>query len=84
MSIDTLPINNESTLDEIKENQRRESTRKTPSFRTITIKVIVPGRAKHHSISDMELMLVSLRNAMSVCAIYTNKVERALQKCHPD
>jgi len=80
VSIDTLPINNGSILDETRENPGRGPTQKTPSFRAITIKVIVPRRGTHHSISDLELMLVSLRNAISVCSIYTNKVERSLQK----
>lgn len=84
MSIDTLPIENGSILNETSENPRRESKRKTPSFRTITIKVIVPRRGRHHSISDLDLMLASLRNAISVCSIYASKVERSLEKHSAD
>ena len=50
------------------------------SGRVHSLKVILPKKLSNHSNSDLKLMLVSLKNAMTTSTVHISRIEKELRK----
>jgi len=61
-----------------KEEERAESVDRFA--RTLTLKVVVPRRLKSVPTNSLKLMLVTIKNAISVAMVYMYRIEKELKK----
>lgn len=51
-----------------------------PNGRKLRLSIIVPRNLKSNSSTDLKIMLISLKNAISVCSGYSSAIEKELKK----
>lgn len=75
-------LNHTTVRENLIHSKLSKSERKSDiaKWRKHTLNIILPRKLSEHTDSDLKLMLVSLRNAISVSTVHLLKIERELKK----